>query len=71
MSAGERKMRERIRKKVFLACLDLSLAGLSGVVPDKKLLKEGVKSVVQMLEDVNQHILMEMVAGKTAQKAQT
>ena len=49
MSASERKMRERIRRKALLACFDLVLAEAAGVFPHKKL---GVKSIQRLMDKV-------------------
>jgi len=49
MSATERKMRERIRRKALLACIDLVLAEAAGVFPNRKL---GVKNLQGLMEKV-------------------
>ncbi len=46
MSVRERMTRQRIKKKAQTAIRDLILAGVAGIIPDKKQQKEGkVKSI--------------------------
>ena len=64
MNAAERKMRQRIRDKVSIAIVDLVLAGCAGVVPDKKLRKQGVRDVSGIFDDVRTYMLLQMVCGE-------
>lgn len=61
MTATERKMRQRIRKNVIKAMFDIALVGNAGLLPDRKLKKQGVKSIDGMLEDVHNSMILEMV----------
>ena len=64
MNAAERKMRQRIRDKVSMAIVDLVLAGCAGVVPDKKLRKQGVREVSGIFDDVRTYMLLQMACGE-------
>ena len=50
MSASERKMRERIRRKAMLACFNLVLAEAAGVFPHKKLDAKSVQGLMDKIE---------------------
>lgn len=64
MSSAERKMRERIRINALKAMLDLDLVGKAGILPDRKLRKQGVCNIVDMFDDVCRFMLIKMVAEK-------
>ena len=64
VSDNERKMRQRIRDKVSMAIVDLVLAGCAGVVPDKKLRKQGVREVSGIFDDVRTYMLLQMACGE-------
>jgi len=63
-SPTERQMRRRIRRKAIAAMFDLVLVGNAGVLPDQKLRKQGVKSVAGMIDDIDNFMIIRMVAEK-------
>jgi hypothetical protein len=52
MAPGERQIRRRIRKKAITALFDLDLVGSAGVLPSRKIRKQGARSVVGMLDQI-------------------
>jgi hypothetical protein len=64
MSPSERKMRQRIRKNSMTAMFDLVLIGNAGVLPDLKLRKQGVQSIPGMLGQIQDVMILRMVAGE-------
>jgi hypothetical protein len=64
MAVNERKIRQRIREKAVMAIADLVLAGCAGVVPDKKLRKQGVRDVSGIFDEVRTYMLLQMVCGE-------
>ncbi len=63
MSPNERQMRRRIRRKAITALIELALVGVSGLLPDRKLRKKGINSIVEMLKDFHTYMLIEIACG--------
>ena len=64
LSVNERKMRQRIRDKAYIAIADLALAQCAGVIPDKKALKKGILDIVDLVSEIKSAMLLQMVVGQ-------
>jgi hypothetical protein len=56
MTVEERKLRSGIRRKCKTCIYYLALAQVCGVIPDKEMLKAGMRDVLQALEVASWHI---------------